>query len=321
MTAKEIVAQPGAPLFAPARGFPRVAVPTGAAPIAALVLASLSGGPPTSPASSPSAAIPPATLAALRFAVALAILWPLARWHGGPRVPARVTAPLGVLGVALTFLLQNLGLARTTATNASLLQGAAPVLTRCSPRSSWASVSAPAASRPCVGDGRRGGGDAGGRRRLRRAGLGRRSWWWPAPAASPPSSVLGAAPFRSMARSRCWPAWPPGGRRRCYRSRCSRRGSRGLPRSGGACCVRALPGGRLLGVDLRPLGLCASPPGGRARGPSSTLIPLVGLAAAVLVLGEAPLIGHFSGGRWCLAGVGLAVREPRADATAAPANS
>jgi drug/metabolite transporter (DMT)-like permease len=31
--------------------------------------------------------------------------------------------------VALTFLLQNLGLERTSATNASLLQGAAPVLT------------------------------------------------------------------------------------------------------------------------------------------------------------------------------------------------
>jgi drug/metabolite transporter (DMT)-like permease len=68
-------------------------------------------------------------LAALRFAVALAILCPLARWRGAPSAPLRVTAPLGLLGVALTFLLQNLGLARTTATNASLLQGAAPVLT------------------------------------------------------------------------------------------------------------------------------------------------------------------------------------------------
>src|SRR3712207_3572869 len=55
--------------------------------------------------------------------------WPLARWRGGPRAPIRITAPLGLLGVALTFLLQNQGLARTSATNASLLQGAAPVLT------------------------------------------------------------------------------------------------------------------------------------------------------------------------------------------------
>src|SRR3954466_8047317 len=74
-------------------------------------------------------AIPPATLAALRFAVALAILWPLARWRGEPRVPARTTAPLGLLGVALTFIFQNLGLERTSAMNASLLQGAVPVLT------------------------------------------------------------------------------------------------------------------------------------------------------------------------------------------------
>jgi hypothetical protein len=104
-------------------------VPAGAGPIAALVLASLLWGTADVAGKLALVAIPPATLAALRFGVALAILWLLARWRGGGRVPMRITAPLGVLGVALTFLLQNLGLAQTTATNASLLQGAAPVLT------------------------------------------------------------------------------------------------------------------------------------------------------------------------------------------------
>ena len=74
-------------------------------------------------------AVPPVTLAALRFCVALAILWPLARRRGCGRVPARTAAPLGLLGVSFSFLLQNLGLERTSASNASLLQSAAPALT------------------------------------------------------------------------------------------------------------------------------------------------------------------------------------------------
>jgi drug/metabolite transporter (DMT)-like permease len=73
--------------------------------------------------------VPPTTLAALRFGVALAVLWVIARRQGGPGVPARVAAPLGLLGVAVCFFLQNLGLSRTEASNASLLQGAAPVIT------------------------------------------------------------------------------------------------------------------------------------------------------------------------------------------------
>lgn len=73
--------------------------------------------------------IPPVTLATLRFAVALVVLAPLARRAGGPSVPAKAAAPLGFLGVALAFFLQNLGLDRTAASNASLLQGAVPVLT------------------------------------------------------------------------------------------------------------------------------------------------------------------------------------------------
>lgn len=98
-------------------------------PIAALVLAGLLWGTADVAGKLALVAIPPATLAALRFAVALAIVWPLARWRGGRMPPMRITAPLGLLGVALTFLLQNLGLDRTSAANASLLQGAVPALT------------------------------------------------------------------------------------------------------------------------------------------------------------------------------------------------
>jgi drug/metabolite transporter (DMT)-like permease len=105
------------------------ALTSAAGPILALVLASLLWGTADVAGKLALAAIPPATLAALRFGVAVAILWPLARHHGGPRVPARVAAPLGLLGGALGFLLQNLGLDRTAATNASLLQVAAPILT------------------------------------------------------------------------------------------------------------------------------------------------------------------------------------------------
>lgn len=98
-------------------------------PLAALGLASFLWGTADVAGKLALVAVPPATLAALRFVVALAILWPLSRWRGEPRVPARITAPLGLLGVALTFIFQNLGLARTTAMNASLLQGAVPILT------------------------------------------------------------------------------------------------------------------------------------------------------------------------------------------------
>ena len=115
--------------------FPRPAqpsmltLPAAGAPMAALVLASLMWGTSDVAGKLALTAIPPVTLAALRFGVAFAILWPLSRRQSGPRVPVRVTAPLGLIGVALTFLFQNLGLDRTTATNASLLQGAVPVMT------------------------------------------------------------------------------------------------------------------------------------------------------------------------------------------------
>jgi drug/metabolite transporter (DMT)-like permease len=101
----------------------------GSGPILALTFASILWGTADVAGKLAMSAIPPVTLAALRFAIALAVLWTLSRRRGGPRVPARVAAPLGLIGVALTFFLQNLGLDRTAAANASMLQAAVPVMT------------------------------------------------------------------------------------------------------------------------------------------------------------------------------------------------
>lgn len=101
----------------------------GSGPVLALGLASVLWGTADVAGKLAMATVPPITLAALRFAIALVILWTLARRRGGARVPTRVAAPLGLLGVALTFLFQNLGLDQTAAANASMLQGAVPVLT------------------------------------------------------------------------------------------------------------------------------------------------------------------------------------------------
>jgi len=72
--------------------------------------------------------IPPITLATLRFCVAGLILIPLARRSGLPALLNPRLAALGLFGVAGAFLFQNAGLSRTSAGNASMLQGAAPVL-------------------------------------------------------------------------------------------------------------------------------------------------------------------------------------------------
>jgi drug/metabolite transporter (DMT)-like permease len=50
-----------------------------------------------------------------------------------------------------------------------------------------------------------------------------------------------------------------------------------------------------------------------------TLIPLVGVAAAVLVLRETPLVWHLVGGTLVVAGVWVAVAEPRPAKVAQPA--
>lgn len=97
-------------------------------PIGALLLAGLLWG--TSDVAGKSAleSVPPITLAALRFAVAAAVLWPLALRNGAPRPRGGRIALMGLLGIASAFLLQNAGLQRTGAANASMLQGAAPIL-------------------------------------------------------------------------------------------------------------------------------------------------------------------------------------------------
>lgn len=74
--------------------------------------------------------LPPLTFAVLRFAIALAVLIPLNARFG--RRPARGVVPalLGLSGVSLFFLCQNIGLQHTTAANASLVNnGGFPILT------------------------------------------------------------------------------------------------------------------------------------------------------------------------------------------------
>ena len=74
----------------------------------------------------------PFTLAVIRFCLALAVLLPLA-YRDRPadlgRLPWRTLAVLGLTGVALYFGLQNLGLARTSATDAGLISGSVPAVT------------------------------------------------------------------------------------------------------------------------------------------------------------------------------------------------
>jgi drug/metabolite transporter (DMT)-like permease len=286
------------------------ALPAG--PVAALVLASLLWGTADVAGKLALEAIPPATLAALRFGVTLAVLWPLARWRGAPRVPARVAAPLGLVGAALTFLLQNLGLARTTATNASLLQGAAPVLTlllaalvlgeRLTRRrlaaiglamAGVAAVTLPQGSglhAPSLGDAlvlASGGGFAAF------VVLGRRAF--PVYGALPVLAGMAAwatAALLPVALSEGWQRSP---------------NSIGVEHAAlvlylGAGCSALTYG--LWGYALRHL------EAGRAA-TFDALIPIVGVVAAVLVLREAPVLWHLAGGALVVAGVWVAVSEPR----------
>lgn len=75
----------------------------------------------------------PFTLAVLRFAVALAVLIPIALRSPVPvevrSLPWRDLTVLGLTGVAFYFGFQNLGLARTTATEAGLISGSVPAVT------------------------------------------------------------------------------------------------------------------------------------------------------------------------------------------------
>jgi drug/metabolite transporter (DMT)-like permease len=73
--------------------------------------------------------VSPLTMACLRVAIALAVLLPLTA-RSGER-PARGSAPalLGLTGVTLFCLLQNVDLRYASAANAALINGAIPVLT------------------------------------------------------------------------------------------------------------------------------------------------------------------------------------------------
>lgn len=73
--------------------------------------------------------LPPLTLAALRVAIALAVLLPLARRAGVRPATGGAPALLGLTGVALFCAGQNLGLRHADATTTALLGGAIPVLT------------------------------------------------------------------------------------------------------------------------------------------------------------------------------------------------
>jgi drug/metabolite transporter (DMT)-like permease len=73
--------------------------------------------------------LPPATLATVRVMIALAVLVPILLMTGRAPALGRGPALLGVVGVACFFLLQNMGLDRTSATNGALLQSFVPVAT------------------------------------------------------------------------------------------------------------------------------------------------------------------------------------------------
>jgi drug/metabolite transporter (DMT)-like permease len=73
--------------------------------------------------------IAPVALATVRFALATAILWPLARRRGLRLEPADRLAMLGIglLGATLYFVFENYGLLLTTASHASLIVATVPL--------------------------------------------------------------------------------------------------------------------------------------------------------------------------------------------------
>ena len=73
--------------------------------------------------------LPPLTLACLRVAIALAVLAPLVAHDGGRPTRGYPTALLGLTGVALFCVFQNVGLRDASAANTALINGGIPVLT------------------------------------------------------------------------------------------------------------------------------------------------------------------------------------------------
>ncbi len=77
--------------------------------------------------------IPPLTLAFLRFLVALVVLWPWVRRSlrriDPTRAERRDLFLMGLFGVTLAFVFENLGLARTTAAHGSIIVATTPIAT------------------------------------------------------------------------------------------------------------------------------------------------------------------------------------------------
>ena len=73
--------------------------------------------------------VPPLTAACLRVAIALIVLLPLVARTGGRPARGRAPALLGLTGVALFCLCQNVGLRYASAATTALLNGGIPILT------------------------------------------------------------------------------------------------------------------------------------------------------------------------------------------------
>lgn len=73
--------------------------------------------------------IPPLTIATARFAIGLLVLLPLLARSGVRPARGRSVAMMGFTGVFLVYVLQNLGLQYTSATNAAILEGSTPIFT------------------------------------------------------------------------------------------------------------------------------------------------------------------------------------------------
>jgi drug/metabolite transporter (DMT)-like permease len=73
--------------------------------------------------------IPPLTIAAARFAVALLVLLPLVLRAGKRPTFGKTPALMGFTGVFLVYLCQNMGLKYTSAANGALIHGGIPIFT------------------------------------------------------------------------------------------------------------------------------------------------------------------------------------------------
>jgi drug/metabolite transporter (DMT)-like permease len=110
------------------------ATPSKALPVILLVLVMITWGSTYVVTKSGLDELPPMMFALLRFSVASACLLPLALARGGLRAlprprPWGTLALMGLSGVGLYYVLFNLGMVYTNASQASLVQGGIPVVT------------------------------------------------------------------------------------------------------------------------------------------------------------------------------------------------